>query len=238
MLHLEACLARVPSMADLGINDIVNGPIAHSPDGNPRIGPAFGLPNFWLSEAHSFGVTAAGGAGWQLAQWISEGEPSVEMLGVDPRRFGVTSKNYAKIKNEEASSHVFVNHYPMEERQAARAVKSLPVHSRLDQAGAVWGLALDGNGQIGSLCPERRAKATMLTAAPTGLRRSPVKWPRCASVSGLSRPHPSPSTKSKGAGRAPDWMGCSPTASLNERGRSVWPMHSILPAQSALSLPW
>lgn len=183
MLHLEACLARVPSMADLGINDIVNGPIAHSPDGNPRIGPAFGLPNFWLSEAHSFGVTAAGGAGWQLAQWISEGEPSVDMLGVDPRRFGVTSKNYAKIKNEEASSHVFVNHYPMEERQAARAVKSLPVHSRLDQAGAVWGLALDGNGQIGSLCPERSAKATMLTAAPTGLRRSPVKWPRCASAS-------------------------------------------------------
>ena len=139
MPHLETCLARVPSMADLGIKDIVNGPIAYSPDGNPLIGPAFGLPNFWLSEAHSFGVTAAGGAGWQLAQWIIEGEPSVDMLGVDPRRFGVTSKNYAKIKNEEAYSHVFVNHYPMEERQAARNVKTVPVHSRLDQAGAVWG---------------------------------------------------------------------------------------------------
>ena len=57
----------------------------------------WGVPNFWLNEGHSFGVTAAGGAGWQLAEWIVEGEPTIDMLGVDPRRFGpYATRGYLK----------------------------------------------------------------------------------------------------------------------------------------------
>jgi len=137
--HVEAGLARVPSFETAGIKDIINGPISYTPDGNPMVGPAFGLPNFWLSEGHSFGVTAAGGAGWQLAEWIVDGEPSVDMIGVDPRRFGVVSKNFAKIKNEEAYEHVFINHFPMEERDAGRPAKTPPCYERLQRAGAVFG---------------------------------------------------------------------------------------------------
>ena len=137
--HVEAAMARVPSFEAAGIKDVVNGPISYTPDGNPMVGPAFGLENFWISEGHSFGVTAAGGAGWQLAEWIVEGEPSVDMIGADPRRFGVTSKAFARIKNEEAYAHVFVNHYPMEERPAGRPARTTPIHDRLDRAGAVWG---------------------------------------------------------------------------------------------------
>jgi dimethylglycine dehydrogenase len=139
MPHVEAAIHRVPSFEHAGIKDIINGPISYTPDGNPMVGPAFGLPNFWISEGHSFGVTAAGGAGWQIAEWIVEGEPTVDMIGVDPRRFGVVSKNFAKIKNEEAYEHVFVNHFPMEERPAARPAKATPIYDRLDKAGAVWG---------------------------------------------------------------------------------------------------
>src|SRR3546814_19565570 len=61
------------------------------------------------------------------------------MIGVDPRRFGVVSKHVAGIKNEEAYEHVFVNHFPMEERPAARPAKTTPAWERLDRAGAVWG---------------------------------------------------------------------------------------------------
>ena len=139
MPHVEACMARVPSFENAGIKDIVNGPIAYTPDGNPMVGPAFGLPNFWLSEGHSFGITAAGGGGWQLAEWMVEGEPTVDMIGVDPRRFGVVSKNFAKLKNEEAYEHVFIIHYPMEERPGCRPAKAPPCYDRLDAAGAVFG---------------------------------------------------------------------------------------------------
>ena len=34
-----------------GIKDIINGPIAYTPDGSPLIGPAWHLKNFWMSEA-------------------------------------------------------------------------------------------------------------------------------------------------------------------------------------------
>ena len=139
MPHVEACMARVPSFENAGIKDIVNGPIAYTPDGNPMVGPAFGLPNFWLSEGHSFGITAAGGGGWQLAEWMVEGEPTVDMIGVDPRRFGVVSKNFARLKNEEAYEHVFIIHYPMEERPGCRPAKAPPCYDRLDAAGAVFG---------------------------------------------------------------------------------------------------
>ena len=85
--HVEAAQRRVPSLENCGIKDIVNGPISYTPDGSPLIGPAWDLPNVWLNEGHSFGITAAGGSGWQLAEWIVEGEPGIDMLAVDPRRY-------------------------------------------------------------------------------------------------------------------------------------------------------
>ena len=140
MPHLEAAIVRVPSFERAGIKDIVNGPIAYTPDGSPLVGPAWNLRNVWLNEGHSFGITAAGGAGWQLAEWIVEGEPSIDMMDVDPRRFGAyANKPYVKAKNEEAYEHVFIIHYPDEERPAARPAKTSPIHDLLDGMGAVWG---------------------------------------------------------------------------------------------------
>ena len=86
------------------------------------------MKNVWLNEGHSFGVTAAGGAGWQLAEWIVDGEPTIDMMGVDPRRFGpYATRGYLKEKNEEAYANVFTMHYPEEERAAARPLKHTPM---------------------------------------------------------------------------------------------------------------
>lgn len=138
--HIEAAINRVPIFGEAGVKEVINGPIAYTPDGSPLIGPAWGLKNFWINEGHSFGITAAGGAGWQLAEWIVEGEPTIDMLGVDPRRFGdYASKAYLKTKNEEAYENVFVIHYHDEERAAARPFKTAPCYDRMKAAGAVFG---------------------------------------------------------------------------------------------------
>ncbi len=138
--HVEAAIKRVPSFENAGIKDIVNGPISYTPDGSPLIGPAWGLRNVWLNEGHSFGVTAAGGAGWQLAEWIVEGEPGIDMLATDPRRFGpYAGKAYTVKKNEETYRNVFTIHYPDEEREDARPGKTSPIYDKLDGLGAVWG---------------------------------------------------------------------------------------------------
>ncbi len=138
--HIAAAINRVPAFGEVGVKQVYNGAIAYTPDGSPIIGPAWGLRNFWLNEGHSFGVTAAGGAGWQLAQWIIEGEPSIDMLGVDPRRFGdYANAAYLKAKNEEAYANVFIIHYPDEERPAGRPLRQAPCHDRMRDLGAVFG---------------------------------------------------------------------------------------------------
>ena len=138
--HIEAAIARVPIFGEAGIKNVINGPIAYTPDGGPMIGPAWGLGNYWMSEGHSFGVTAAGGAGWQLAEWIVEGEPAIDMWDVDPRRFGpYANKRYTKLKNEEAYAHIFIIHYPFEERPAARPAKTSPCYERMQALNAVFG---------------------------------------------------------------------------------------------------
>ena len=140
MPHIESAIHRVPIFEDVGIKKVYNGAIAYTPDGNPIVGPAWDKPNFWLNEGHSFGITAAGGAGWQLAEWIVEGEPTVDMMGVDPRRFGpYATKSYLIEKNEEAYADVFEIHYPDEERSAARPLRTSPCYDRMKDKGAVFG---------------------------------------------------------------------------------------------------
>ncbi len=138
--HIEAAINRVPAFGEVGVKEVYNGAICYTPDGNPIVGPAWDLKNFWLNEGHSFGITAAGGAGWQLAEWMVEGAPSVDMLGVDPRRYGdYATKSFLKVKNEEAYRNVFVIHYPDEEREDARPLGTSPCYDRMKNLGAVFG---------------------------------------------------------------------------------------------------
>ena len=138
--HIESAIRRVPCFEKGGVKEVFNGAIAYTPDGNPIVGPAWGLPNYWLNEGHSFGITAAGGAGWQLAEWIVDGEPTVDMLGVEPRRYGAyATQAYLIKKNEEAYANIYTVHYPDEEREAARMLRTAPCHDRLQKMGAVCG---------------------------------------------------------------------------------------------------
>ncbi len=138
--YIETAIARVPAFGEAGVKKVYNGAIAYTPDGSPIVGPAWDRKNLWLNEGHSFGVTAAGGAGWQLAHWIVEGEPTIDMMGVDPRRFGpYASHGYLKQKNQEAYAKVFTVHYPDEEREGARPLRRTPCYDRMKALGAVFG---------------------------------------------------------------------------------------------------
>ena len=138
--YILSAMARVPAFGEVGIKKVYNGAIAYTPDGSPIVGPAWDKKGLWLNEGHSFGITAAGGAGWQLAEWIVNGEPSIDMMGVDPRRFGpYAGEGYLIEKNEEAYAKVFSIHYPDEEREAARALRRMPCHDRMAALGAVFG---------------------------------------------------------------------------------------------------
>ena len=136
----ESFIHRIPSSESCGLKDDFNGPICYTPDGNPLIGPAPGVRNFWFAEGFSFGITAAGGAGHYLAQLMTEGEAEIDMTSLDPRRFGAwVNRAYAVKKNEEAYEHVYILHHPDEERAAARPLRTAPCYDRLKGLGAQFG---------------------------------------------------------------------------------------------------
>ncbi|MGR3362615.1 MAG: GcvT family protein [Maritimibacter harenae] len=133
---------RIPSSETVGLKDDYNGPICYTPDGNPLVGPAPGLRNMWLAEGFSFGITAAGGTGYYLAQMMVEGEAEIDMASLDPKRYGQDwmTTEYGARKNEEAYSHVYILHHPDEEREACRPLRTAPAYDRQKALGAQFGV--------------------------------------------------------------------------------------------------
>jgi dimethylglycine dehydrogenase len=131
---------RIPSSETVGLKDDFNGPICYTPDGNPLVGPAPGLRNMWLAEGFSFGITAAGGTGYYLAQMMVEGEAEIDMASLDPKRYGSwMTTEYGVKKNEECYEHVYILHHPDEEREAARPLRTAPAYDRQKAKGAQFG---------------------------------------------------------------------------------------------------
>ncbi|SLN23981.1 GcvT family protein [Ruegeria meonggei] len=136
-----AMIHRVPSCEESGLKDDFNGPICYTPDGNPLVGPAPGLRNMWLAEGFSFGITAAGGTGYFLAQMMVDGEAEIDMASLDPKRYSSNwmTTEFAARKNEECYDHVYILHHPDEERPAARPLRTAPAYDRQKARGAQFG---------------------------------------------------------------------------------------------------
>lgn len=138
--HIEAAIGRVPILGSVGIQKVINGPIPYTPDGNPLIGPAPGLRNFYECCVFSFGIVQGGGAGKALAEWIVEGEPEWDLWTTDPRRYtDHVTKTYTAAKAIELYQHEYAIGYPFEERPAGRPAKMSPLYERLRAKGALFG---------------------------------------------------------------------------------------------------
>lgn len=139
---IEWAMARVPALATAGIKTVVNGPITFTPDANPLIGPAHGVPNAWLLTGSSMGIMEGGGAGKFLAHWMTHGAPPMDALAVDSRRFGPwADRSYRVDKAIECFGLQFGVHFPFEERPAGRNIRRSPLHDIMLERGAVMGAA-------------------------------------------------------------------------------------------------
>jgi dimethylglycine dehydrogenase len=138
--YILRLMDRVPMLQDAGLKHICNGPITYTPDGNQLLGPVYGVPNSYCLAGCNFGIAQAGGVGKYLAEWIVEGEPSIDLNSLDPRRFGNwTSKAYTFAKAHEAYRLQYQLSIPDTERDAGRPVKTPPIHDLQKARGAVFG---------------------------------------------------------------------------------------------------
>ncbi len=140
--RLELIFDRMPALARAGIKKVVNGPFTFGPDGNPLIGPVPGLRNYWTAVGVMAGFCQGGGVGLCMAEWIINGEPAIDVWGMDVARFGnFATRDWGTIKSAENYSRRFRLTYPNETLPAGRRQKTTSLYDRFMERGAVMGVS-------------------------------------------------------------------------------------------------
>jgi len=131
---------RMPALERAGIKNIVNGPFTFGPDGSPLIGPVPGLKNYWVAVGVMAGFCQGGGVGKCIAEWIIDGEPSIDVWAMDVARFGnYASPQYGTIKSSENYERRFIMTFPNETLPKGRKQKTTALYDRFVSKGAVMG---------------------------------------------------------------------------------------------------
>lgn len=137
---MRAC-ERIPALAEAGVKRVINGPMIWSPDANALFGPVPELKNYFCCNGIIPGFSQSGGLGMMLAEWIVQGESTLDMFGWDLARFGAwADKAFTKARVMDSYSHRFKIHFPYEEREAGRPARQRPLYDLQKSMGAVFGL--------------------------------------------------------------------------------------------------
>ncbi|MBI1218158.1 MAG: FAD-dependent oxidoreductase [Rhodobacteraceae bacterium] len=139
--NMLRAITRVPAVGTAGIKRVINGPMIWSPDSAVLFGPVPELKNYFCCNGLIPGFSQSGGLGKLAAEWIVEGEPTLDMFGWDMARYGAwAGKAFTKARVQDQYSHRFKIHFPNEERAAGRPVRTRPAYEMQTAMGAVFGL--------------------------------------------------------------------------------------------------
>lgn len=139
---LEGAIRRWPILEKAEVIQLVNGPDGMTPDGHYALGPLPGVGGFWVAAGMNLnGIAGAGGVGRTLAEWIVEGEPSVDVFELNVRRFGrhLEDRVYAAEKAGEIYRWYYRRRFPADEDERGRPHRTSPLYDRLRALGAVFG---------------------------------------------------------------------------------------------------
>jgi 4-methylaminobutanoate oxidase (formaldehyde-forming) len=168
---LVPALHRLPLLNQLGIRNVINGPIPISPDGEPVMGYTPGVANLFSACAFTSGIAASGGAGKAAANWILHRDPGLDLWAFDIRRFGPlhAGADFLHDRAVECYAKYYAIHWPGEELETARGIRRSPLYETLRQQGAVYGskfgwerpnwFAIDGVGREITGSYDRRQEA-------------------------------------------------------------------------------
>ncbi len=135
-------MKRVPVIGQAEILTLLNGPEAFTSDGDFIMGESPEVKNFFVAAGFcAHGIAAAGGVGKMMAEWIIEGEPSLDLWRLDIRRLSAHhgSQKYALDRSIEVYAHHYAMSWPFEEMKSARPLRTSPLYGRLKSMGAVFG---------------------------------------------------------------------------------------------------
>ena len=138
---MEGAIRRVPAIGNAGISRMINGPEAFTPDNEFILGESEVLGFFVAAGFCAHGIAGAAGIGREMALWIVDGEPDLDLWKMDLRRFGAQyrSPSYTLARTREVYETYYDIHYPNEERKAGRPLRLSPTYPRLVELEAEFG---------------------------------------------------------------------------------------------------
>jgi glycine cleavage system T protein len=140
---MEGAMQRIPILNEAEVIELINGPDAFTPDGYYAMGPVPGLKGFYVAAGGSDnGIAGGGGVGMLMAEWILEGETSIDTHEMNVRRFGphLTDKSFRVEQCREVIRYYYHLRYPSDENEWGRPLRTSPLYKRLKELGAVFGL--------------------------------------------------------------------------------------------------
>ena len=138
--NMAQAVECVPVLGRAGIRRVVNGPMIFSPDLDPLIGPYPGLHGYWCACGVMTAFSQAAAVGKVLTEWMANGDPGLDFFMWDVTRYGEwAGRAYTKARTADMYSTRFQTHYPYEDREAGRPVRTTPIYPLLKDAGAVFG---------------------------------------------------------------------------------------------------
>lgn len=138
--NFERACDIFPVIAEAGVKTVINGPMIFSPDLGPLLGPVPGLPDYFCAAGVMTGFNQGGGIGRELAHWIIDGEPSLDIFCWDMTRFGDhVSTAYTRERTRYFYENRSARIYPEQHFPAGRPVRTFPIYDRQKAAGAVFG---------------------------------------------------------------------------------------------------
>ncbi len=85
----QNAVRRFPALATSRPARCVNGLESFTPDGAFLLGPTSAVRGLWIASGFcAHGISAGGGIGQAMAEWIIEGRPSLDLSDMDIGRFG------------------------------------------------------------------------------------------------------------------------------------------------------
>ncbi len=139
--NVMRAIERVPAVGEAGIKRVINGPMIWSPDSNVLFGPVPELSGYFCCNGIIPGFSQNGGMGKLAAEWIVEGEATLDMFAWDMARFGHwAGRDFTKARVGDQYAHRFKIHFPGEEREAGRPVRKRPAYELQAGMGAKFGL--------------------------------------------------------------------------------------------------
>src|SRR3990170_1024097 len=127
---MEGAIRRGPAIADAGVTRMINGPEAFTPDNEFILGESEVRGFFVAAWFCAHGIAGTGGIGQQMARWIVDGEPDLDLWKMDIRRFGgqYRSQRLTLARTYENYATYYDIHYPNEERLAGRPLRLSPAY--------------------------------------------------------------------------------------------------------------